>query len=229
MTKKLVFPVRLHQLDRVEVIRLPRPMGGSAKIFLRETAKKISEYHLAIECEIAGRSDSGETIPINSVGRWLFGVPGYMGHIRVTNWEGVDCKVEWPAQAPDVIHQLISSIKQAIEGIETIEEPKSVLEQAMRLIQEKKPQASIQKKAAFVNSVQYLVTGWSGGYGGPSVREHAASYLYGGRRFGFDEAVQLLLADDGPIFGPITKLHRECWLNESCFDDDPSDVEQLDS
>jgi len=40
--------------------------------------------------------------------------------------------------------------------------------------------------------------------------------------------VELMLSDKGPIFGPITKLHRSCWENENCFDDDPSDVKRLD-
>jgi hypothetical protein len=103
------------------------------------------------------------------------------------------------------------------------------LERAKALIEERKPEASPQKKAAFANSVAYLVTGWSGGYGGPSVREHAASYRFLGMagRFSFDEAVRVLIADDGPIFGPISDLHRQLWLTEHCFDDDPADVEEL--
>lgn len=38
------------------------------------------------------------------------------------------------------------------------------------------PEASIQKIAAFSGAVVYLMTGASGGYGGPSVREHAVNY-----------------------------------------------------
>lgn len=115
--KKLVFPIRLFKLDAVVEIRLPWPMGGSAKIFLRNIAKKIPEYHQPIECEISGRSDSGQQIPINSVGRWLFGVPGYMGHTRVSNWEGTTAKVEFPQEAPEVVHTLIAEIKGRVEAM----------------------------------------------------------------------------------------------------------------
>jgi len=54
------------------------------------------------------------------------------------------------------------------------DEYSDVLERAMAWASENHPNASSQKKAAFANSVAYAVTGASGGYGGPSVREHAA-------------------------------------------------------
>lgn len=220
--------MRLHGYGALVAIRLPRPMGDSAKIYLRNVAKaRLPElYHAPIEIGISGRADTGEEIPINSVGRWLFGVPGYMGHVRVTNWEGDLAQVEFPADSPSIVHELIRRLKAVVEGVD---EPSSedVLERAMRLIQERKPNASIQKKAAFANSVQYLVTGWSGGFGGPSVREHAACRLYGVRRYSFEEAVELLISEEGPIFGPLTEIHRQCWEEEYCFDDDPDDVRQL--
>jgi hypothetical protein len=105
----------------------------------------------------------------------------------------------------------------------------TVLEKAKALVDGRRPEASAQKRAAFANSVVYLVTGGSGGFGGPSVREHAVSHLYVGGHYSFDEAVELLLKDDGPIFGPLTDVHRECWEDEPCFDDDPQDVLELES
>jgi len=231
--KKAKFPVRLHGYGALVAIQLPEPMGGSAKIYLRNVAKaRLPElYHAPIETGISGRTDSGEEIPINSVGRWLFGTPGYMGHVRVSNWEGDIANVEFPADSPSIVHELVHRLKAVVEGVDTPRGPGVVLERAMRLVKERRPDASIQKKAAFANSVQYLVTGWSGGFGGPSVREHAASYLYGGKagRYTFGEAADLLLRDDGQIFVPITDLHRSCCEDEYCFDDDPSDVEQLTS
>lgn len=113
------FPVRLHGFGRVAAIRLPRNMGGSAKLFLREVGKSLPEYHQPIVTGICGQTDSGQKIPINTVGKWLFGTPGYMGHIRVTNWDGLDAKVEWPANSPVVVHELIAKIKQQIEAIST--------------------------------------------------------------------------------------------------------------
>lgn len=103
-----------------------------------------------------------------------------------------------------------------------------ILQRARKLVGERRPDASPQKHAAFANSVAYLVTGWAGGYGGPSVREHASARLDqrgsgpDGRKT-FEEACDLLLKDDGVIFGPITDLHRKCWVEEFHQDDDPED------
>lgn len=104
---------------------------------------------------------------------------------------------------------------------------------AQNYIEQKYPEASQSKNTAFANSVQYLVTGWSGGFGGPSLREHAASYAVAHRGslenglYAFDEAVKILEHPDGVIFGPIQEVHRVCYQNEHCFDDDPEDLKIL--
>jgi len=108
-----------------------------------------------------------------------------------------------------------------------------ILEKARALIEKEKPGASAHKKAAFANGVAYLTTGWSGGYGGPSVREHAVNSVVS--RLGipgeieFDAAVKELIKDDGVVFGPITDLHRDIYENDHCFDDDPEDLRILRS
>jgi hypothetical protein len=113
------FPVRLHGYGAAVVIRLPEPMGGGAKIYLRNVAKaKVPKmYHAPVETGISGRTDSGEEIPINTVGRWFFGVPGYMGHVRVSNWEGNLAKVEFPADSPSIVHELVDRLKKIVEGV----------------------------------------------------------------------------------------------------------------
>ena len=109
------FPVRLFGYGRKTTIRLPANMGGSAKIWLRNVAKRLPEYSAAIECPVQGQADNGDIIPINTVGRWLFGTPGYAGHIRVINWEGVDAQVEWPQGSPQEVEALISKLKEEVE------------------------------------------------------------------------------------------------------------------
>lgn len=115
-----------------------------------------------------------------------------------------------------------------------MDERDEILEQALQEAQARWPDASSQRHAAFANSVAYLVTGWSGGYGGPSVREHAACRMYAGQGpldEGFwpeEEATRLLLDPSGPIFGPFIELHLACWREEHCFDDDPQDIIELE-
>lgn len=101
-----------------------------------------------------------------------------------------------------------------------------LLEGARQIVEERKPNASSHKKAAFANTAAEVVTGVSGGYGGPSVRQHVAVHMLGGRGMSFDDAVEELLKDDGLIFGPLQQAHHDFWAEQSdiCFDDDPSDV-----
>lgn len=101
-----------------------------------------------------------------------------------------------------------------------------ILDRAMKIARKRYPKASPKRWAAFANGVAYAVTGWSGGFGGPSVREHAAARVCRPYQ-DFDSAVRKLIAENGVVFGPLTDLHRECWICEHCFDDDPDDVRSL--
>ncbi|GHP00705.1 hypothetical protein KSF_107520 [Reticulibacter mediterranei] len=91
------------------------------------------------------------------------------------------------------------------------------------------PQASAFKHAAFANSVVYALYHTSGGYGGPSVREHAVTKAVNekGKTFtGFVDACEFV----APIvYGPLTDLHRQVWDEQQAisFDNDPEDVKQL--
>ena len=97
-------------------ITLPRHFGGNAKVFLRDVARLFPEYHRRIHTGISGRSNDGREIPINNVGRWLFGTPGYMGHIRVSNWKGTLAQVEVPEKSPQIVFDLIQKIKEVVES-----------------------------------------------------------------------------------------------------------------
>jgi len=119
------------------------------------------------------------------------------------------------------------------------------LQEAMAWANANYPDASIQHKAAFANSVSYLVTGFSEGYGGPSLREHLVSWNLGEvgssslggiamttvrptkplpGEWGFDEAVKFAapLCFDPPerYLNLLTQIQER----EYCFDDDPEDL-----
>ena len=123
-----------------------------------------------------------------------------------------------------------------------------ILEKALEWAKEHHSDAPIQQQAALANSVHYLCTGWSGGYGGPSVREHAVSHALAGVNVGVQTNIGglTMLIPDGtfppagkwdfgsackfaePIcFGPITRLHFDCYRIEHCFDDSKEDLEAL--
>ncbi len=99
----------------------------------------------------------------------------------------------------------------------------AVLNRAMKLGQERHPAAPGQHHAAFANSVAYLVTGMSGGFGGPSMREHAAGRARCGEHLGFDEAVA---GCEEVCYGPLTVAIAVMVNCEHCFDDAPGEVEE---
>ena len=126
----------------------------------------------------------------------------------------------------------------------------SIYQRASTLGKQKFSNASWQKHHAFANSVCYLVLGSSKLGPGPSVREHAVTYAVmislkarkgeffnpdkrksriwyppeGAKLFGsysFEEAVKIA---EPVVYGRLTELHFDCWLDEFCYDDDPEDL-----
>lgn len=125
-----------------------------------------------------------------------------------------------------------------------------ILEKARKWGESKHPESSSHRHAAFANSVAYLVTGASGGYGGPSIREHAVSWALAGDgtntpidtnlggltiqvpdgrlpragEWSFERACQFA----EPIcYGQLPAIAARIQQEEHCFDDDPADLEEL--
>lgn len=102
-----------------------------------------------------------------------------------------------------------------------------VLSQAMELGKKKHPNSLQHHHASFANSVAYLVTGMSGGYGGPSMREHQASRIGHAQgqvgAFDFDDAANSV---ENCCYGPLTMEHAEMLEVEYCFDDAPGEQDQ---
>lgn len=103
-----------------------------------------------------------------------------------------------------------------------------ILREARRIGEERHPDAPAEHNAAFANSVAYAVTGASGGYGGPSMREHWASRLaistfgVGAGRCSIEQAISAL---EECCYGPLTLQHALMLECEYCFDDAPGEVE----
>ncbi|MFQ3619177.1 MAG: hypothetical protein SNJ57_19430 [Cyanobacteriota bacterium] len=124
-----------------------------------------------------------------------------------------------------------------------------ILEKALEWANQNRPTTSTQHRAAFANSVAYLVTGASGGYGGPSLREHLVSWSLGtvGAVNIGGQAMTTITPGRLPMPGqwtfeaavahaaPLCFNHASKYLNtllqiqerEYCFDDDPADLEAL--
>ena len=102
----------------------------------------------------------------------------------------------------------------------------SFLQRAYDYGKARHPDAPIEHHEAFANSVSYAMTGMSGGFGGPSMREHYASRMiiqeFGVRsgRCTFEQAVNLL---DKYCYGSLTKDIAWMITTECCFDNAPGE------
>lgn len=102
----------------------------------------------------------------------------------------------------------------------------TIAAQALRWADANYPEASVQHRTAFANGVAVLVTGESGGYGGPSIREHAIT-AHKNDQILWDELAAIALA--APIaFGPLDiELAQLIAATKQCRDDDPADLAKL--
>ncbi len=115
----LLLPARIASRHREEIL-VKNSWGYGLKIAIRQEAKALPLYWKPVEIEplVAGRADNGDIIPINTLGRWLFGTPGYMGHIMV---EGGSANVAF--RCPE-LPEAIELIRQAVGRLIKKEVPK---------------------------------------------------------------------------------------------------------
>lgn len=175
------------------------------------------------------------------------------GYLLVTSFVGNPTPPEpWDPNADEAsepfwaAHALVWGSESVVEGTEIPETPtpaasgqneieslEKVLNDALAWGQSRHPNASPQHHAAFANSVSEAVTGWAGGYGGPSIRQYTSlgELTRLGRSSGqtvFNEAVVLL---EEACYGPIRENHvwmcvaNGAYPGDRTFDDAPSDVE----
>jgi len=113
-TKKQNFPEKLTPLHAKVVIDTGRALGPTAEVFVHEKARTLSQYDEQISCKASGVDDEGKKIAVNTVGRWLFGVPGFQGHVRIVP-EDSTVTIYYPEQAPQIVHDLLGELKRTTE------------------------------------------------------------------------------------------------------------------
>ncbi|AOX04729.1 hypothetical protein BJP34_35715 (plasmid) [Moorena producens PAL-8-15-08-1] len=127
-----------------------------------------------------------------------------------------------------------------------------ILKKALDWGQENHPESNLYRHAAFANSVAYLVTGGSGGYGGPSIREHCVSHALAGDGFNVPTdtniGVMTVQFPDGrlprggewsfqkacefaePIcYGILPAIAVKVYQTEYCSNDDPEDLKEIEN
>ncbi len=113
--KSQQFSEKLTPLHAKVVVDVGRPLGPTAEVFMHEKARALSQYNEQISCEASGVDAEGQKIAVNTVGRWLFGIPGFHGHVRIVP-EDNTVIIYYPEQAPQVVHDLLTGLKSAIES-----------------------------------------------------------------------------------------------------------------
>ncbi len=108
------FPEKLTPLQAKVLIDAGRPLGPTAEVFVCEQARTLPQYDEPISCKANGVGDEGKKIAVNTVGRWLFGVPGWQGHVRIVP-EDSAITIYYPDIAPQIAHDLLLELKHAIE------------------------------------------------------------------------------------------------------------------
>jgi hypothetical protein len=101
-------------------IQIKNLWGYELKNAIHNEAKKLEAYHKKIEWSAVGYDDDGNPIPIDSVGKWIFGVKGYAGHV-IFDYQGHDIcpgvfkdkvRISLPLETPGIVTEiLIAAIK----------------------------------------------------------------------------------------------------------------------
>jgi len=116
MKKTTTFPNTAMPLDMQVDIQAPKPLGVTAPFFIQHHAIQLPVYNQPIKCDAKGQDSKGKKIVVNTVGRWLFGVPGYGGHVRVVPAND-KVLLYYPKESPKVVHELVASLKEAVETV----------------------------------------------------------------------------------------------------------------
>ena len=89
---------------------LPNRWGFSLKVVIRQAAKKLPEYHLPVKNDFLPttvRTQEGEEIEVDTLGRWAFGVPGYQGHLLFEGGTSDSIVIYYPEGTPKELLELL--------------------------------------------------------------------------------------------------------------------------
>lgn len=108
------FPDRLLPLDGAIEINYSQKLGSTADVYIQEVARKIEGYDSKINCTATGMDGNNTIVIVNTLGRWLFGVPGYQGNSRIVS-EGNMVKIYYSKESPQLAVNFLGAIKSQME------------------------------------------------------------------------------------------------------------------
>ncbi|MBP9819768.1 hypothetical protein KBC79_03440 [Candidatus Woesebacteria bacterium] len=116
-TQDNAFPTKTSDYTGILEVKTKQSLGATAKVWLNERARRIDGYYQTIQCEAQGKSRTGEPIHVNTLGRWLFGVPGYQGNLLIST-EGEVVSLGYSSESPTLAKQFLHQLKELIENQE---------------------------------------------------------------------------------------------------------------
>jgi hypothetical protein len=111
---KILLPAR-SELRIKKTYSVINVWGWGLKDSIRHQAKKSPLYHREIEISpaVTGRTDSGIPIEINTLGKWLFGTPGYKSNLVIESFEPqVTVRLPDVREAIDLIDAAVNALPQ---------------------------------------------------------------------------------------------------------------------
>lgn len=100
--------------EKIEIISGTSP-GITAPIYIQEIARKnIAAYNTQYVSQLMGHSQDGTPIAVNTIGRFVFGVPGVAPHVRIVS-EGNTILIFFPKDTDPMVVDFLNQIKEFIE------------------------------------------------------------------------------------------------------------------
>jgi hypothetical protein len=107
---------QIFPLSKKISISASKQYGVLVRIYIQEEARKLTNYNTPIDSSLKGQSVEGAMIEVNTLGRWLFGVPGYEGRVRVVSVND-EIDIFYPSKSSDIVENFLQEIKSNIEKI----------------------------------------------------------------------------------------------------------------
>lgn len=113
--KTLSLPERMLGAQTSIIAHTKKPLGATVEVYVHEIARKLPAYNQPVECEAVGIDSDENKIQVDTLGRWLFGVPGYQGHLRIVAGEEI-ITIYYPSDSPKIVEEFLRNLKEAIES-----------------------------------------------------------------------------------------------------------------
>ncbi len=106
--------MQVSDFEKVIEINVGRHLGVVSKVALMEVARHLPIYNQPFDSDITGVASDGQTVKVTTLGRYVFGIPGYEGILRFYP-EDNKVFIFYPTNASKEVEDLLNSLKETFE------------------------------------------------------------------------------------------------------------------